>query len=145
MEQTPADARAAPSASVPKDVDMGIASSPKNARVTQRRTIRHLGSYLYLIAWRFIITDFYQLHYDNELPPFDEANAYSIYMRTIERYTTLVMARAYKIRAIIHTRERSGATHPQRLLNRANRVSPSARVGVVKPVGATTKCSSATW
>eukprot|EP00962_Isochrysis_galbana_P009586 scaffold2668_cov115-Isochrysis_galbana.AAC.23 len=31
------------------------------------------------------------------------------------------MARAYKIRAIIHTRERSGAMHPQRLLNRANR------------------------
>eukprot|EP00962_Isochrysis_galbana_P058796 scaffold32037_cov114-Isochrysis_galbana.AAC.1 len=48
-------------------------------------------------------TDFYQLLYDNELPPFDEANAYSIYTRTIERYTTLVMARAYKIRAIIHT------------------------------------------
>eukprot|EP00962_Isochrysis_galbana_P015657 scaffold4498_cov119-Isochrysis_galbana.AAC.17 len=30
------------------------------------------------------------------------------------------MAKAYKIRAIIHTRERSGATHPQRLLNRTN-------------------------
>jgi len=74
-----------------------------------------------MIAWRFIITDFYQLHYDNELPPFDEANAYSIYTRTIERYTTLVLARAHKIRATIHTRERSGATHPQRLLNRTNR------------------------
>eukprot|EP00962_Isochrysis_galbana_P016294 scaffold4658_cov149-Isochrysis_galbana.AAC.1 len=33
------------------------------------------------------------------------------------------MARAYKIRAIIHTRERSGATHPQRLINRANRTN----------------------
>ena len=32
MEQTPADARAAPSASVPNDVDMGIASSPKRPR-----------------------------------------------------------------------------------------------------------------
>jgi len=67
----------------------------------------HSLAHLYLIAWRFIITDFYQLHYDNELTPFDEANAYSIYTRTIERYTTLVMARAHKIRATIHTRERS--------------------------------------
>eukprot|EP00962_Isochrysis_galbana_P040879 scaffold14887_cov123-Isochrysis_galbana.AAC.5 len=32
MEQTPADARAAPSASEPNDVDMGIASSPKRPR-----------------------------------------------------------------------------------------------------------------
>eukprot|EP00962_Isochrysis_galbana_P036102 scaffold12417_cov131-Isochrysis_galbana.AAC.8 len=32
MELTPADARAAPSASVPNDVDMGIASSPKRPR-----------------------------------------------------------------------------------------------------------------
>eukprot|EP00962_Isochrysis_galbana_P018719 scaffold5391_cov121-Isochrysis_galbana.AAC.2 len=34
MEQTPADARAAPSpsASVPNDVDVGIASSPKRPR-----------------------------------------------------------------------------------------------------------------
>eukprot|EP00962_Isochrysis_galbana_P050995 scaffold22351_cov126-Isochrysis_galbana.AAC.1 len=33
------------------------------------------------------------------------------------------MASAYKIRAIIHTRERSGATHhPQRLLNKTNRI-----------------------
>eukprot|EP00962_Isochrysis_galbana_P000669 scaffold188_cov107-Isochrysis_galbana.AAC.16 len=55
------------------------------------------------------------------LPPFDEARAYSIYARTLERYTTLVMATAHKIRAIIHARERSGASHPQRLLNRSNR------------------------
>jgi len=48
------------------------------------------------------------------LTPFDEANAYSIYTRTIERYTTLIMARAYKIRAIIHTRERRGATYTPR-------------------------------
>eukprot|EP00962_Isochrysis_galbana_P061074 scaffold36274_cov125-Isochrysis_galbana.AAC.4 len=32
MEQLPADARAAPSASGPNDVDMGIASSPKRPR-----------------------------------------------------------------------------------------------------------------
>eukprot|EP00962_Isochrysis_galbana_P040730 scaffold14794_cov96-Isochrysis_galbana.AAC.10 len=31
------------------------------------------------------------------------------------------MARAHKIRATINTRERSGATFPQRLLNRTNR------------------------
>jgi len=80
-----------------------------------------------LIAWRFIITDFYQLNYNTELPPFDEAQAYSIYTRALERYTALalVMAKAYKARVIIHTRERSGATHPQRLLNRTNHtISP---------------------
>eukprot|EP00962_Isochrysis_galbana_P018648 scaffold5375_cov110-Isochrysis_galbana.AAC.9 len=45
MEQLPADARAAPSASVPNDVEMGIASSPKRPRdpaqdnkVSQRAT-----------------------------------------------------------------------------------------------------------
>eukprot|EP00962_Isochrysis_galbana_P032137 scaffold10537_cov122-Isochrysis_galbana.AAC.12 len=32
MEQTPADARAAPSASGPTDIDMGIQSSPKRPR-----------------------------------------------------------------------------------------------------------------
>eukprot|EP00962_Isochrysis_galbana_P046539 scaffold18751_cov245-Isochrysis_galbana.AAC.7 len=32
MEQTPADARAAPSASAPNDIGMGIASSPKRPR-----------------------------------------------------------------------------------------------------------------
>eukprot|EP00962_Isochrysis_galbana_P038883 scaffold13879_cov142-Isochrysis_galbana.AAC.1 len=35
------------------------------------------------------------------------------------------MAKAYKVRVIIHTRERSGATHPQRLINRTNHtISP---------------------
>jgi len=72
-----------------------------------------------MIAWRFIITDFYRLNYNKELPPFDEVQAYSIYKRTLERYTALVMAKAFTIRAFIHARERrSGATHPQRLLNR---------------------------
>eukprot|EP00962_Isochrysis_galbana_P044198 scaffold17078_cov127-Isochrysis_galbana.AAC.2 len=73
-----------------------------------------------MIAWRYIITDFYQLNYNKELPPFDEAQAYSIYKRTLERYTTLVQAKAFTIRSLIHARERSGATHPQRLLNRTN-------------------------
>eukprot|EP00962_Isochrysis_galbana_P023737 scaffold7202_cov110-Isochrysis_galbana.AAC.10 len=49
-----------------------------------------------------------------------KVQAYSIYTRTLERYTTLVMAKAYKIRTIIHTRERSGTPHPQGLLNRTN-------------------------
>eukprot|EP00962_Isochrysis_galbana_P030396 scaffold9852_cov112-Isochrysis_galbana.AAC.3 len=31
-----------------------------------------------------------------------------------------VQAKAFTIRALIHARERSGATHPQRLLNRTN-------------------------
>eukprot|EP00962_Isochrysis_galbana_P055897 scaffold27710_cov140-Isochrysis_galbana.AAC.2 len=46
MEQTPADARAAPSASAPNDIDMGIPSSPKRPRdpaqdnkVSQRATL----------------------------------------------------------------------------------------------------------
>ena len=76
--------------------------------------------HLYLIAWRFILTDFYQLKYNTELPPFDEARAYTLYTRTLERYTTLVMAKAHKVRVTIHSRERSGATHPQRLINRTN-------------------------
>jgi len=38
-----------------------------------------------MIAWRFIITDFYQLNYNDELPPFDEVQAYSIYTRNLER------------------------------------------------------------
>jgi len=76
-------------------------------------------AHLYLIAWRFfffIITDFYQLHYNQGLPPFDEVKAYSIYTRTLERYTILVivMAKAHKVRALVHTRERSGAPFPQR-------------------------------
>ena len=89
----------------------------------------HSVAHLYLIAWRFILTDFYQIKYNTELPPFDEARAHSLYSRTLERYTTLVMAKAYKVRVIIHTRERSGATHPQRLINRTNHtISPLFRL-----------------
>eukprot|EP00962_Isochrysis_galbana_P024870 scaffold7654_cov109-Isochrysis_galbana.AAC.2 len=35
--------------------------------------------------------------------------------------TQRAVGTAHKIRAIIHARERSGASHPQRLLNRSNR------------------------
>eukprot|EP00962_Isochrysis_galbana_P038030 scaffold13412_cov152-Isochrysis_galbana.AAC.5 len=52
-----------------------------------------------------------------------EAQAYSIYKRTLERYTTLVKAKTFTVRTIIHARERSGATHytpPKAILNRTN-------------------------
>ena len=42
---------------------------------------------LYLLAWRYIITDFYRIHYDGI--KFSEE---SILIRTIERYTTLSKA-----------------------------------------------------
>jgi hypothetical protein len=61
---------------------------------------------LHMIAWRFIITDFYRLHYDEEPPPFGEVQAHSIFTRTLERYTMLVMARAHNIRAIYQARQR---------------------------------------
>jgi hypothetical protein len=67
-----------------------------------------------MIAWRFIIiiTDFYRLHYNEEAPPFDEVQAYSIFTRTLERYTILVMARAHSIRAI-SKRVKEERTPPQ--------------------------------
>jgi len=59
-------------------------------------------AHLYLIAWRFIITDFYQLNYNTELLPLRRGpRAYSIYTRALERYTTLVMAKAYKVRVMV--------------------------------------------
>eukprot|EP00967_Tisochrysis_lutea_P061107 scaffold78266_cov31-Tisochrysis_lutea.AAC.1 len=42
---------------------------------------------LYMIAWRYIITDFYRIHYDNM--NFSEE---SILIRIIERYTVLCKA-----------------------------------------------------
>jgi uncharacterized membrane protein len=48
-----------------------------------------------MIAWRFIITDFYQLQFNSAMPPFDITRAYNIYARTLERYTLLVMAKAH--------------------------------------------------
>jgi hypothetical protein len=76
-----------------------------------------------MIAWRFIITDFYRLHYDEEAPPFDEVQAYSIFTRTLERYTMLVMARAHNIRAIYQARQgRRDNTPSNRLIQRSNRM-----------------------
>jgi hypothetical protein len=73
-----------------------------------------------MIAWRFIITDFYRLHYDEEPPPFDEVQAYSIFTRTLERYTILVMARAHNIRAIFQARQRRDNTPSNRPIQRYN-------------------------
>jgi hypothetical protein len=77
-----------------------------------------------MIAWRFIITGFYRLHYDEEPPPFDEVQAYSIsiFTRTLERYTILVMARAHNIRAIFQARQRRDNTPSNRLIQRSNRM-----------------------
>jgi hypothetical protein len=77
-----------------------------------------------MIAWRYIITDFYRLHYDEEAPPFDddEVQAYSIFTRTLERYTILVMARAHNIWAIFQARQRRDNTPSNRLIQRSNRM-----------------------
>jgi hypothetical protein len=75
-----------------------------------------------MIAWRFIITNFYHLYYDEEPPPFDEVQAYSIFTRTLERYTILVMARAHNIRAIFQARQRRDNTFSNRLIQRSNRM-----------------------
>jgi hypothetical protein len=75
-----------------------------------------------MIAWRFIITDFYRLHYDEEAPPFDEVQASSIFTRKLERYTILVMARAHNIRAIFQARQRRDNTPSNRLIQSSNRM-----------------------
>jgi hypothetical protein len=77
-----------------------------------------------MIAWRIIITDFYlyRLHYDDEASPFGEVQAYSIFTRTLERYTMLVMARAHNIRAIYQARQRRDNTPSNRLIQRSNRM-----------------------
>src|SRR6056297_1893306 len=71
--------------------------------------------HLHMIAWRYIITDFYRLQYDETASPFDEVQAYSIYTRTMERYTWLAMAKAHNIRAVYTARKRKkgrSPTHP---------------------------------
>jgi hypothetical protein len=75
-------------------------------------------AHLHMIAWRFIITDFYQLQFNSAMPPFDITRAYNIYIhaRTLERYTLLVMAKAHRTRTILLA--------PNRCL------SPIARSGV---------------
>jgi hypothetical protein len=73
---------------------------------------------------RFIITDFYfyRLQSDEEPPPLGEVQAYSIFTRTLERYTMLVMARAHNIRAIYRARQRRDNTTSNRLIQRSNRM-----------------------
>jgi hypothetical protein len=75
-------------------------------------TPQYIGN-LYLIAWRLILTEFYQLHFDEERPVFDEERAYSIFQRTLERYTILALAKAHRTRAIMLTRARRGLFPPQ--------------------------------
>jgi hypothetical protein len=74
-------------------------------------TPQYIGN-LYLIEWRLILTEFYQLHFDEERPVFDEERAYSIFQRTLERYTILALAKAHRTRAIMLTRERRGLPPP---------------------------------
>jgi hypothetical protein len=77
-------------------------------------------AHLYMIAWRYILTDFYQLHYDETLPPFDSVRAYTIYTRTLERYTLLVMAKAHRTRALLLSRLRSDILPSNRMVRRTN-------------------------
>jgi hypothetical protein len=81
-------------------------------------------AHLYMIAWRFIITDFYQLQFNSEMPPFDitRARAYSIYARTLERYTLLVMAKAHRTRTILLARQRSDNLPSTRMVRRTNKM-----------------------
>jgi hypothetical protein len=74
-----------------------------------------------MIAWRFIITDFYQLQYNPEMPPYDIVRAYSIYTRTLERYTHLVMAKAHRTRTILLARQRSDNPPSTRMVRRTNK------------------------
>jgi hypothetical protein len=55
--------------------------------------------------------------------------AYSIFTRTLERYTILVMARAHNIRAIYQARQRRDNTPSNRLIQRSNRmIGPSSEL-----------------
>jgi hypothetical protein len=75
-----------------------------------------------MIAWRYIITDFYRLQYDEEALPFNEVQAYSIFTRTLERYTMLVMAKAQYVRAIYQARQRRDNSPSNRLIQRTNKI-----------------------
>jgi hypothetical protein len=79
-------------------------------------------THLHMIAWRFILSDFYQLHYDETSPPFTETQAYSVYTRTLERYTHLVMAKAHNIRSIFQARQRRDNFPTNRLIQRTNKM-----------------------
>jgi hypothetical protein len=74
-----------------------------------------------MIAWRFIITDFYQLHFNSAMPPFDITSAYNIYAPTLERYTLLVMAKAHRTRTILLARQRSDNLPSTRMVRRTNK------------------------
>jgi uncharacterized membrane protein len=74
-----------------------------------------------MIAWRFIITDFYQLQFNSAMPPFDITRAYNIYARTLERYTLLVMAKAHRTRTILLARQRSDNLPSTRMVRRTNK------------------------
>jgi hypothetical protein len=78
-------------------------------------------SHLYMIAWRFILTDFYQINYNPEFPLFTEKQALSIYARTLERYTTLALAKAYHVRALLIRRSHTSDPPPLRLIKRTNK------------------------
>ena len=45
---------------------------------------------IYLLAWRYILTDFYRIHYDNI-----KFNSDHVIRRTLERYTMLCKAALY--------------------------------------------------
>jgi hypothetical protein len=79
-------------------------------------------AHLYMIAWRFIITDFYQLHFNSAMPPFDITRAYNIYARTLERYTLLVMAKAHRTRTVLLARQRSDNLPSTRMVRRTNKM-----------------------
>jgi hypothetical protein len=73
-----------------------------------------------MIAWRYILTDFYQLHFDETMPPFDLNRAFYITKRTIERYTLLVMAKAQRTRTLTLTRQRKDNMPSTRLIKRTS-------------------------
>jgi len=78
----------------PPTINKALGFTPRTNINIQEQTLDTLFCYpntdtpqnvahLYMIVWRFIITDnFYQQNYNKELPPFDEFQAYSIYTRT---------------------------------------------------------------
>jgi hypothetical protein len=81
-----------------------------------------------MIAWRFIITDFYQLQFNSAMPPFETTRAYSIYARTLERCTLLVMAKAHRTRKILLARQRSENLPSTRMVKRTNKMIAPQRL-----------------
>jgi hypothetical protein len=77
--------------------------------------------HLYMIAWRYIITDFYQLKYNNDRPPFDPAQALDIYRRTLGRYIILALAKSHHVRTLLLRRSNTSDPLPIRLIRRTNK------------------------